>query len=591
MNTQIKEQSWFEMRKIRNGTYADDVWIPLRAAQDEKNSIDYGFTGYTGEFFGLGSVAIPLTDREAADALGWMDVGLSNRACGYVQENQYIPASTYGDYRGFQGENLVLEQSGSTAALNQWHLNQDLAITLGLQREDDTWVRPIEGYIEVVRLHKDDEGSPILMEIRARHLRDYLCARKMALYLVTYRDRVQICENTEHIDWGHEEKIEDAEHEHWSGRILPIHEGGEMYGAEAFVMHVKRTDVDEEKDVPKYDFPKDGDTESESWTKKFEGEKLYRISGELWKEYWIEPAEISPIVKGDKESPTAFFITDAQGTQESKETLDNGQSRWLWFNPSIVNEILKYRDGYLNWYTRDTGGLGFSESDGVHFGVNSIGLINVYAKDIGLLPDWQQKIWSGFNVAPEGGVASELQASQMRATPAATMAPEEHLVKGLELMNQKVFDIYNVNIWEGNEKISKIMSEVHRFRATNEEGLYALAKDVSRVVADNINLQALRSIIPAEGNKDIRSLKALELLTSQHSTEEFAHMVMSPLFGTNDLRQQDAHIPSSDIAQAKKHARIDETQPTIIQAHQMLAACVTSIHTIWQQLKDSEVTK
>jgi len=33
-------------------------------------------------------------------------------------------------------------------------------------------------------------------------------------------------------------------------------------------------------------------------------------------------------------------------------------------------------------------------------------------KDIAYLPEWQQRIWSAFNVSPEGGVSDELLASQ-----------------------------------------------------------------------------------------------------------------------------------------------------------------------------------
>jgi hypothetical protein len=64
---------------------------------------------------------------------------------------------------------------------------------------------------------------------------------------------------------------------------------------------------------------------------------------------------------------------------------------------------------------------------GVHFGMNRLPLINAYAKDVALLPEWQQRIWAGHNVGPEGGVSEELLASQVRAQPARTQAPEEFL--------------------------------------------------------------------------------------------------------------------------------------------------------------------
>ena len=39
----------------------------------------------------------------------------------------------------------------------------------------------------------------------------------------------------------------------------------------------------------------------------------------------------------------------------------------------------------------------------MHFGVNALGFVNVFAKDIGFLREWEQQIWAGFNVGPEGG--------------------------------------------------------------------------------------------------------------------------------------------------------------------------------------------
>jgi hypothetical protein len=53
-------------------------------------------------------------------------------------------------------------------------------------------------------------------------------------------------------------------------------------------------------------------------------------------------------------------------------------------------DILSVRGGNLQWYTAQTGAVGFLQSGRVHFGINTLGLINVYAKDIALLPDWLQ---------------------------------------------------------------------------------------------------------------------------------------------------------------------------------------------------------
>jgi len=76
--------------------------------------------------------------------------------------------------------------------------------------------------------------------------------------------------------------------------------------------------------------------------------------------------------------------------------------------------------------------VGCSPDYTVHFGINSLGLLNVYAKDIGLLPEWQQRIWAGYNVGPDGKVSKELLASQIDAEPADTQAPEAFLGGGFK---------------------------------------------------------------------------------------------------------------------------------------------------------------
>ena len=80
-----------------------------------------------------------------------------------------------------------------------WHLHQDLVIALGLKREGDIWLCPDEGYIDVAHLKRREDGSAYLLEIRAEHLKDYLCARNMALYITSYRNRKIIVDDSSFI--------------------------------------------------------------------------------------------------------------------------------------------------------------------------------------------------------------------------------------------------------------------------------------------------------------------------------------------------------------------------------------------------------
>src|SRR4029077_3284435 len=166
--------------------------------------------------------------------------------------------------------------------------------------------------------------------------------------------------------------------------------------------------------VPTIGLPDEGSTESTSWTKGSSGRKLFAVQGELWRREWVDSAPTSPIVRRDKTPATVSFVTDATGTQETRDTLTAG-GRWLWFRPEVVMALLERRGSSLGWYTRDTGAVAAAPGCAVHFGINSLGVVNVYAKDIALLPDWQQRIWAGYNIGPDRGVSEELLASQARA--------------------------------------------------------------------------------------------------------------------------------------------------------------------------------
>lgn len=574
------DQVWFEMARIRRRRLDTAVWIPLRASHVVSETGEYGYVGHQSEFFGVGSIAVPCSQKGSAEKLGWMDIGSINSHSGYLQENKYIPADMYKGYgEELDAVNLVLEQRGNRAEPPQWHLHEDFSVTLGLKREGNSWVRIDEGYIEIARIEYDEAGAPSLLEVRASHLRDYLCAREMALYASSYRSRVEIVENADHIIWDEGTAKEEVGQDRWEGRVTTIHEGGHPFGESAAVFHVARNDVDEDEDVPSFEFPTDDVIESNSWTKSFDGRKLYRIEGELWRNEWVDPATVSPIVRGDETTPTVFFITDAEGTQESKETL-NKAGRWLWFRPDVMSALAHRRGGSLSWYTRDTGSVGCSPDYTVHFGVNKLGLVNVYAKDIGLLPDWQQRIWAGFNVSPDGKVSEELLASQMKARPANTQAPEAFLRIELERLSVNGREKLGIEIIRPHDFVLEVLTKTHRFRAIDNNGLYALAKDVARVTADSIDAREIQKLVPPPANEKWGSLKSLEKLLATRIDPAVARGMVGSLVGAYELRHGDAHLPGQELDTAFALVGIDRQAPFVFQGRQLLHACVASIHGI-----------
>lgn len=580
-------QDWFEMNDLRNSTLKSTVWIPLRTSNRIVEG-EYGFSNYKEEFFGLGSVAIHLENQAAADNLSWSDVGIGHDHSGYYQDDVYTPADKFQKMGNeVSGVHLVLEQRGNQAEKNQWHLNQDFTITLGLMREGDIWVSQDEGYIEVARLNKDQDGIPIQLEVRAEHLKDYLCARKMSLFITSYFSRIAIVEDASFISWeSNDVKASTGDSDRWEGRLMEIHEGGYRFGKKMAVFHVSRTDVDGTEDIPDISgIPSDDNTAISKTERGHKGRKLYQLIGALWKTEWIDPAKYSPRIRGDELPSTIFFIIDEEGKRESKDTLAGG-GKWLWFKPDVIMALAHSRGGALSWYTRDTGTVRCSPDYGIPFGINSLGLINAYAKDIVLLPEWQQQIWAGNNISPEGGVSEELIASQVKATPAGTQAPEKYLYRGIELVNEISKRKLGIQLFRDHEAMPELISRVHRFRAVDEAGLYALANDVARMTADSLDTNAMQTIVPTPEETSWGSLRTLENLLAAKIPPEFARSMTSAMVGAYELRHADAHLPKNDIEDAFSLLEVDRSMNTIFQAYQMLHSCTSSIYRIAKALNE-----
>jgi hypothetical protein len=565
------------MREVRGRRMATASWIPLRAYGESEQVGTPGVAGFRWEISAVGTLAVAVADMREADALGWADVGISHSHYPHVDGGRYVASDIYEpNGRDPLGTHLVLEQRGNGLDPKVWHLHQDLLLALRLKREDNVWVSMEEGYRDVARLRLSIDGSPARLEIRGEDLRDYLCARQMALYVTSYRQREAVVEDASHVSWPDGRLEEVTEGAHWKGQVVAIHEGGQPFGSKTAVFHARRTDVDREEDVPVLGPPSSGAVESTSRTIEHVGRRVFQISGRFWLNEWVPPADLSPRVRRDPTPPTVFFISDAAGTTESRDTLVRA-GRWLWFRPDVINALTHRRGGELGWYTRDTGSVACSPGDDVHFGVNRLGLVTVFAKDIALLPDWEQKVWAAFNVTPEGGVSDELLASQVESEPASTRAPEAFLGKSLADLTRIGHEKFGVSLLRPHPEVPEIVARCHRFRAVERGGLFALAKDLARITADNLDVSVLRKLLPMPRDGSDRSLKLLEKLVATKVGEPTARSIVGPLVGIYELRLADAHLAREDLADSFALAGVHQDDNSVRQGFQLVHSCVTSI--------------
>lgn len=542
------------MPQLRRRRFADAVWVPLRASKTTTN--DDG----SEEFFGCGCVAFPPHNRTAAEALGWGDLGIIHNGGPYAfSDGSYKHSEIYrrNDVDDL-GIDLILTQHPGNGLRPIYHINQDLILALNIVREGSNWRCPSEEFVDVIREIYDDDGRATSIEIRSDFLKDYLCARNLSLRLSYYRQRKAFMKDISHIEWKENGVNESSENHRFSARVFSVDQDGGPSGSRFAVFKSWRTDVDPEEDVPVFLDENDENTKHESHSYQRTGTSYFRVEGELWREEWIDANARSVRVRRD--SPTTIFsyIIDASGRTEGSDALNfEDIGRYLWFNNDVVNAVLSRRGAGIQWYTRNTGNIYANCDWPVHFGVNHLGNITVYAYDVANLPEWQQRVWAGHNIPPQGGVCEELLDAQMKTNPANTEAPE--ILFGEEINK---LDIVFINwlgkpLFNSHHSIDDIMKHVNRFRATNKDGVLRLAKDITRIVCDNINIETLRIITTPPKGEKWGSLKSLERALSQIVPAEQARSLMSVLVGTYELRLGDAHLPSRNIEDAFRLANVD----------------------------------
>lgn len=579
--TKAISPEWFEMADLRRRRFANAVWIPLRASETIPLKIDTDTGRECEEVFCAGSVAFPLSKKAEVEHLGWSDLGLIRSGGPYAFKNKpYKPAEIYQYNDGEDlGIDLVFEQS-VVGERPIWHINQDMILALHLIQEGDVWVRPEEGYQDVIRQKRDQDGSVRIIEIRSEFLRDYLAARGLALRLAYYRQRTAIVTTQPKLDWPDGGLQETSSHDRFQTHVHEVDESGGPFGGKVAVFHAWRTDVDPDEDVPVFGRENDTNTDGRSFSYERRGLKFYRIEGQLWREEWIEPSDRSERVRGDESEEQIFFTTDAAGTKKPNQILNNEDiGQYLWFRPKIVESLLSHRGSGLQWYTAFTGRVWCSPYDYVHFGINKAGLINAYAYDIAKYPLWQQRIWAGHNVSPDGGVSAELLAAQMLAKPASTKAPEVLLKLAIEEIDKLFKEKFGSPLFRLHHATEDITKAIHRFRATDQIGLLSLAKDVARLVIDRMDVSVLHKIAPPPSNEKWGSLKSLEKALGTIVSVERSRELTSPLFGIYELRLRDAHLPSGDeVHKALSKARVDQAELMIVQGAQLIYAAARSLH-------------
>ena len=405
----LRDLQWFEFKDIIKKNIEDSVWIPLWWHQSTECEVKKPEIGYWKDHIFTQVVIASEDDKEElmSEECSCFNPCSANKSERW--NSDYLRADTYYNCNVPIGEYLVLHQDFGRKEPPKVYINQDLIFALDLIEEDGKWIRPSEGYDTVIRQTRNKEGVVYKVEIKTKYLKDYLCAKGMGAVFAAYHERVAIFKDAPNFGWpdeyGSGKKL--SKYMRWNGYFRPMDEKGDVGLGKCafFTSGYKEIKTD---DVPKFDYRnEDYEMYSESYEAKGNPVSRYRVVGELRKIEWIAPGRISTRV-GDDEEECLSFYSDADGSLKKGDELSY-PPQWLWFNNDIINRILKFRGSALSWYSSQTGSVSLNSDWELHFGINRLGLINVFAKDIVELPRWQQEIWKGYNVTPDGGVSEELQ--------------------------------------------------------------------------------------------------------------------------------------------------------------------------------------
>ncbi len=515
-------------------------WIPLRS-QCMRQRGEPLSVGWVERYFGAVSIVVPRNRREDAIKLDWSDVECGSHRP-YHEGDEYFPAGSFHDSRlDLRGCYPVLEQHRDADHGTEWCLDQDIVLGLELKREADVWVCPAEDYADVARLKRDADGRPELLEIRAEHMRDYLCGRASGLLVATYLSRRAVFRRIPRLTWQNDNPMEMVAGGRWKGSCRHVSSSGLVGGPVSAAV------------VSSGGGKAGGDSAASQTERRAEDGALsgqprnaVLICGDLWRNDWVEPATSSPRILRECPEPTVPFIVENDGTTAVASEIC-GKTLWLWFKPAVVLGILRRRGGSLGWYSEDTGWVELASHSPLHFGVNDLGLVNVFAKDIAGLPLHVQTLWAAYNVAPDGGVCPELTAAQMCCNPATTEAPEVTFGSAVAALDAAALKTLGRPFLRPHSDSEQILRQVHRFQCCEPGGLYRLCKEITRFATDRIDVALLRRLNPGEDSR-AGGLKRLERVLTGHDLD--GRLIVAPLVGAYELRLADAHPAPSELHRA-----------------------------------------
>lgn len=571
----LHDQKWIELNDIREVKYNAQAWIPIYGFKYGEKKLEFPDYGYCEEFQEFRSAVIFNKYKSSAEKISdWEFWNKDDVTPHYSKESGYQETHKFCDENGESiGFRMVVSQYLARNVPYRVYLYQDFVIAYNLIPTKGSWIRPRNDYETVVKYIPGKNREVERIEIRASYLKDYLAARNASLRIYSYSHRRLVQSDKPDYDWEDKKVISNQVNDRCKVYVEHVNKHGDKPFTGSIIVKTWRNDVNFREEIPDFSKKSDSGIASESTTTvdHFPADRYYSY-GRMWRGEWVFPADTSTQIGFAEPDEDLFVLTENTSDKVNLKSLKSEEVRkYLWFNPKIISLLSDNRNGVIRWSGRNLGSFSYSLDTEVVFGVNSVGLVTVYAYDIAKLSLWERRIWVSQNCAPEGGAGKELLEFQQECRQPRTSAPETNLVRSIDHIDRLFSQKFKSTLFLEQFQMSDIIEKVHRFRAVDEDGLLKLARDLFKYVIEWINGENLNKVLK-EKLKPNQTLKMLQQFSQEHNSDRDAHKTLSPLFGISDLRNYESHPPSSlyDIEGYYKIIGIDRSQPMIYQGSEMI---------------------
>ena len=182
--------------------------------------------------------------------------------------------------------------------------------------------------------------------------------------------------------------------------------------------------------------------------------------------------------------------------------------------------------------------------ESIDVGINSVGLVNAFARDLAKQSQAEQQYWSSFSCLPSGEICEELFQTRMQQNPPRPSGTVDLVSAAIKALNSSYTSRFGEQVHAAVYPDRKVLARLGVGPLEeNWEELAELAKDLYAWVVEGLRISSLRKPLASSYENDWKQIKLIETLASVAlgCAEADVEAIGGPLRGLNTLRVKHAH--------------------------------------------------